>query len=83
MAWINVKDRLPEDSEHVLFVWSGVVEKGYWSSEDGWWWAADFADGHVCEGVEKWMPLPSVVSGYRQQWLSADPDDEPATSIAA
>lgn len=61
-AWINVKDRLPEESQLVLAVGHingkqtqpGVVR--YYGDDS--WWSSD----HVIKAIAKvthWMPLPS------------------------
>lgn len=65
MAWINVKDRLPEENEKVFFVLlfrgihkeylAGLYREGKWETERRVYKPASF-DGIVTH----WMPIPRI-----------------------
>jgi hypothetical protein len=68
-AWINVKDRLPEDSERVLIVHNGSVviaslEWEYPHHEDMYekfqYWETENLSEIEWFDVTYWQPLPTV-----------------------
>lgn len=77
MAWISVKERLPEEWQHVL-VWGRTVSgpsfgKGkdavligyYWKSEEEQIWSSADSDGWAL-AVTHWQPLPEGPGGVAE-----------------
>ena len=59
MEWINVKDRLPEDLEDILFfdgkdIFKGHISKSYMDEFHTW----VSVSGNGIYDVTHWMPLP-------------------------
>ena len=62
MKWINVKDRLPEEQEEIVFVRCGYLAFGYLHFDQWFDLTMRDRDGHPHEyysGVTHWMPLPA------------------------
>lgn len=59
MEWINVKDKVPQDLEEVLFTDKKEVFKGYRISSDidGWFSWCTTGDFVIYDTIY-WMPLP-------------------------
>jgi len=63
MEWISVKDRLPSESQRILFCYEGTrsVWYGEWNGE--FWYGVEFIFPHEYRprvSPDYWMPLPEA-----------------------
>ena len=63
MDWINIKDKLPEEGQKVIYYFKETgISIGYYSCKGG----CDCFyshDGWLCDDVTHWMPLPKPPDG--------------------
>jgi hypothetical protein len=63
MRWVPVTERLPEESQRVLFTYPATVSAGQYM--DGDFWEPEGHDTVVIRGVTHWTPLPAPPTGSK------------------